>query len=175
MALCNYIGIVASENELSNIESTKDVKDRYMLSDKARDAVKLIELAQEGKCGEITHSDFNLVKNHLIVLTALENGQRTGALLNMKLDEFETRHVSEDGTTAISVLNHKTMKSSGAAIIILNAQLSKMFETYVKLFRAPFAKCPNIFIKPNGDPLTHPTFANSIKSQMDNDITLTKI
>lgn len=74
--------------------------------------------------------DFCLLRDYIITNLCLDNASRTGALSNMTLGEFENSSPHESGTQ-VRVLMHKTVATSGPAILCFTASLKEATDSYV--------------------------------------------
>ena len=59
-----------------------------------------------------------MIRDYLVISVCMDNASRTGAIANMRVEEV--KKADRDGDSIlITVLDHKTMETSGSAILVL--------------------------------------------------------
>ena len=82
----------------------------------------------------ITMKQYTTVRDYLLTYLRLDNGSRTGALANMTMREFD--HAKEKkGSFIVGVFEHKTVATSGPAMICFSADIYKESVLFVKNLR----------------------------------------
>ena len=90
------------------------------------------------------------MRDHLFVCVHFGNGHRSGVSANMMLKEFK-RVQQQGGNYIIHVMKHKTIKTSGPALVTLTETQFKWLEIYVKKIRAQVKpKVDNVFLSWSG-------------------------
>lgn len=151
----------------------------YMKSDKARRVLQIHAKTMEDQSFEACYaSDAALVRNHLMVVLGLSNNQRSGAVINMTLSEFDSSVISGDKVT-ILVRHHKTFRTYGHARLVMTAQLHLMLKMYVEHIRPQYtgtsANYVPLFLTSTGEQMSNSSFASIIKSTTGcRDATMTK-
>ena len=88
-------------------------------------------------CSEIQHATlkhFSNSRDYLLMYLCLDNASRTGALANMTLNELQ-KAMFDGGVYKVAVVDHKTLETSGPAIIVFTSDLYKEARTYVQYMR----------------------------------------
>ena len=88
------------------------------------------------------------------------NTHRLGAIIHMRVDEFEKR-VEVEGRVMIRVEHHKTATTYGAAKTVFNKELEKLVKTYICHLR-PQTEAKELFITSHGARYTD--YVHKIKS-----------
>ena len=105
------------------------------------------------------------LRNHIITLLSLANANRSGVLTEMTLDDY--RHGQYvDGFRVVSVVNHKTVSTHGAANICVSPMEEDLIAGYL-LLRAniDLANTNNrFFVTISGGPMSQSNIAYAISS-----------
>ena len=119
-------------------------------------AIKLIGMSEDSTQG-ITQTDYVTVCDYILADITLKNAHRSGALANMKLNEFKAARLV-DGEYVVSVTEHKTAVTYGAAKVVLSPSLQHYVAVYCEKFRSQVIsadkKLPELFLSWHGLPLT---------------------
>ena len=115
-------------------------------SEKARELFK--EFSE--KACAVSCNGFWSMRDHLFVCIHFGNRDRSGVSANMMLKEFKGAQ-QQGGNYIIHVMKHKTIKTSGPALVTLTTTQFKWLEIYVKKIRAQVKpKVDNVFLSRSG-------------------------
>ena len=116
------------------------------------EAKSLISLAKLSPGKVFCRREFCLIRDYLMVEIGLANAHRSGVVVNMKVPEFLKGKLVQD-KFIISVWDHKTVESYGAAPVTIDQSLFDEIATFVKHIRPQVdsAKSENVFLSWNGD------------------------
>ena len=120
-------------------------------SEAVKSAIKLIGFASEKKV--LTHKEFILVRDYLLVTTLYENSSRPGPLENCLISRFKqaTYNKPNDRYT-ILVDKHKTTRHHGPAELAVTSRIYSYLQIYLLHIRPNFAAAGEeaLFIKDDG-------------------------
>ncbi|XP_065679511.1 uncharacterized protein LOC124814412 isoform X1 [Hydra vulgaris] len=109
-------------------------------------------------------TDYCCVRDHLLTILIFSNAPRSGVLARMTVTQFEKAVIS-DNRAVISVKDHKTFSTYGAAKIQILEEHYKWVNTFIKKFRACLPiQCDNVFLARSGRPLS----PGDISKRLDN-------
>ena len=132
-------------DHLISPEQVKMYEDSFQ-SEKARELFKKFS---ENDC-TVSCNEFWSMRDHLFVCIHFGNGHRSGVSANMMLKEFKKAH-KQNGNYIIHVMNHKTIKTSGPAMVTLTETQFKWLGIYVEKIRPQVKpKVDNVFVSWNG-------------------------
>lgn len=101
----------------------------YSISQAARVVIKMMGNVAESVP---TAAQFADIRAHMIVTVLINNGQRSGALLNCTLDQFASgKHI--ESCFIMKVAEHKTSTSHGYARLTISEQEFRHLKSYVTL------------------------------------------
>eukprot|EP00111_Clytia_hemisphaerica_P021907 TCONS_00064402-protein len=112
---------------------------------------------------------FTNSRDFILISLCLDNAQRSGAMGNMTLNEFNKGTVHEDGIYKVSVVNHKTLDSNGPANLVFTPELYHETENYVKYMRnsldgiSKTKECP-VFVSWSGNKMSSSMVTTQMKS-----------
>ena len=119
----------------------RDIENLLTSSDfKALDESELVHYAKKTlenfkNCQkEPTLKQFTTIRDYIIMYLCINNASRTGALANMTCREF-SKATNENGSYRVSVFNHKTVATSGPAVIVFTSKLYAEALVYFQRFR----------------------------------------
>ncbi len=87
---------------------------------------------QEYTGSVVSQSDFLDVRDHLIVTLLTENGQRSGSVCNLTLQEFEQIQEKEE-RFIIRVAKHKTVATFGSARLVFDQKICRQLHLYAHM------------------------------------------
>lgn len=126
-----------------------------------RDAVSTAErLASDGG-GLATGGEFRRLRDYVLIEVARSNGQRSGAVLHMTVDEFD-RSSAVHGHHVVHVACHKTSSTYGSARLVLSDETHRHAATLVTVRSGVVPRsCPYLFATASGGslPASHLTTA----------------
>ena len=104
----------------------------------------------------LSKTDYQLVRNYLILECLVNNGQRSGVISNVTLRDFRraSKTLDKDGVlmyVTVRVSNHKTSQK-GPARLVLNRGLWWRFRVFIDKFRRPCSS-EELFTTYDGLPL----------------------
>ena len=118
-----------------------------------------------------------LVRNHLMVTLGFANSQRTGAIINAMVSEFEGAIKTGDTYTML-VRHHKTFHTHGHTRLVMSLSQHTMMNTYKQHIRPQYkgktAKDVTLFLTLAGEQMVHSTYAKVVQSLMGPNVTMTK-
>ena len=74
------------------------------------------------------------------ILMGIENGQRAGAIAQLKLPQWFDRIMHADGTATITVDFHKTAEDHGPVALTLSPDLQKLADRFITFVRPLLVK-----------------------------------
>ena len=86
---------------------------------------------------EPTLKEFTLARDYIMMYICIDNASRTGAIANMTINEFKNAKIQK-GSYIVSVIDHKTIITSGPACLVLRAELYKETLNYFRQLRQSF-------------------------------------
>ena len=157
----NQIGIESAKKKMLQINKliTPDKVNKYVASEEYRRAYKILAEC-DGDGFILTQKSFAIVRNYLLFNLNKRNGNRAGVLGEMTIDTYNTKkrmHCKETGMTQcmITIMNHKTLASSGPAKIALTPLLVTQMDIYRDYIRPVVAGDSEFFFTTyRGMPLT---------------------
>uniref|UniRef100_A0A7M5V265 Uncharacterized protein n=2 Tax=Clytia hemisphaerica TaxID=252671 RepID=A0A7M5V265_9CNID len=134
-------------------------------------------LASKHVQAHISMTNFVSGRDYLLTSLCLDNASRSGALANMTLEEFKKGSVVE-GSYNISVIDHKTLDTSGPCVIALEDDLYKALKIYIKYFRNKLeginrSKTSPVFVSWSGNKMSSSMVTGQIKSYWSKCVGLT--
>ena len=101
--------------DLSRIPTPNDLRNLDM-SNLRKEALKLLS-SLSSTYKEPSRREFCLVRDYLFTYVIFDNGSRSGCVANMTLKEFRKAEAQPNGYYIISVMDHKTVATSGPAML----------------------------------------------------------
>ena len=126
------------QEDLHKLTTPEEMK-QFDVSEPARKAVKLFERLQ-GSHFRLRYNEYVLLSDYLISYLCLNNGSRTGAIAWMRKDNVK-KAVHKNGSMAVSVLWHKTVRKSGPAILSMEQSVYNRLGIFVDKVRPRFLHC----------------------------------
>lgn len=119
--------------DLSRLPSPEEIR-QLDTSDHRKEAIKLLSTFS---CTEREPSrrEFCLVRDYLLTYIILDNGSRSGCVANMILKEFRRAEAQSNGSYVISVMDHKTIASSGPAMLSINEAIMRHLRVFILKLR----------------------------------------
>jgi len=162
---CGKHNLKKMNDDLNRLLKPQQIQ-QFKSSHIAISAIKIIGLCDLDKhC--ITQAEYVTVRDFLLTHIAIANANRSGVLANMTMKQFhEARLV--DGQYVVSVDDHKTSGSYGAAKVVLTAALHSWMAVYAKDIRAQVVshKAANhsMFLSWNGESLSSGQITRAVQS-----------
>ena len=118
----------------------------------ARKAIKLFCQVSEDPAFEVALLEFTNLRDYLMTIIALANAHRSGVSANMTLTEFKRAKIDpKSGNVLMHVMNHKTLRKHGPAVVCLTKHKFRYLELFVNQVRPKVgSNCQNVFITWNG-------------------------
>jgi len=150
---------------ISNI-TDETLHSKYLKSTKYSEAQALLE---NRRPWTLNFEDRLRCRNHLMAMIGFTNAQRSGCIINMQLDEYNTRS-SSDGAAVVLVQQHKTFRTHGHARIVISEALEDAINTYIKFLRPKYTGTGEepLFLTADGDGLSHSALSKAIKTATGN-------
>ena len=128
--------------ETQSLLLTRERYLQYQTSQEYREAVKILAAADEDPNLQLTPKSFNCARDMLLFCINVRNGNRTGDLANMKVEEFNNRNKCHDRASgeveyAIDIKENKTYSDFGYAKLVITPTLNHEMEIFLSRFR-PF-------------------------------------
>ena len=102
-------------------------------SEPVRNAIKLLA-SFIGASRLVKKYEYTLIRDYLLTSLCMDNASRTGAIANMRVEEV--KRAERDGDSMlITVLDHKTMETSGPAILVLPIVTFNYLDIFLKAIR----------------------------------------
>ncbi len=123
-------------------------------SEIVRSAIKIVGNFMSSSGMHLRKREYTTVRDYLISILCTDNGSRTGAIANMTIEEV--RRAEKDGDAMlITVLDHKTLQSTGPAILVLSLATFSYLDVFIQKIRGqvPIAHPKygdNVFLRWNG-------------------------
>jgi len=101
---------------------------------------------------------------------AVRNAHRSGVLINFVTDNYDKRMVAEDGNIVITVCNHKTSSTHGAATICVSPEEGQLLAGYLNMRNCLLQNAPSkhVFLSQTGNPMTQSTVVSALSSSFGN-------
>ena len=115
--------------DLSRIPTPNDLRNLDM-SNLRKEAIKLLS-SLSSTYKEPSRREFCLVRDYLLTYVIFDNGSRSGCVANMTLKEFRKAEAQPNGYYIISVMDHKTVATSGPAMLSINDVIMRHLRTFV--------------------------------------------
>ena len=118
-----------------------------------RDAMRIAEqLASDGD-RLVTASEFRRLRDYVLIEVARSNGQRSGGVLEMTVDEFH-RSSAGHGHGVVHMACHKTSTTYGSARLVLSEEYHRPAATFVTVRSGIVPQtCPYLFATASGGSL----------------------
>lgn len=118
--------------------------------------------------GDMSLLKFSNVRDFIMISLCLDNGSRTGAIANMTIGEF-TNGKYQDQTYRVHVIDHKTLDTSGPAVLSFSKDLLYEAEIYFNHFRNELdgtftANSSKFFVSWNGNTLSSSMVTTQLNS-----------
>ena len=153
------------DRDLNKLVTPLDVTG-FERSEAAVKAIKILGTS-ENSSQLLVQTDYVTVRDYLLAEVALKNANRSGVLANMMVSEFRAARVVE-GQYVVSVAEHKTCTTYGAAKIVLSHSLYHYITIYCNNFRSQVISAgnnpPQLFLSWNGMPLASGQFTRTLQS-----------
>ena len=120
------------KNELKQLEemiTTADIT-KFDQSDHVKECKKSLQSFCKLSIGKYTS-----VRDYIMISICLDNASRTGAIANMTLGEFKRAVQGKENIASVRVLNHKTVDTSGPAVLSFSKKLFEEANTFLTHFR----------------------------------------
>ena len=118
----------------------------YLQSDHAAYAERVLHRCNDSAFAQPSTYDFLVARNHLLVLMCIRNAHRSGVLINFVTDDYDKRMVAEDGNIVITVCNHKTSSTHGAATICVSHEEGQLLAGYLNMRNCLLQNAPSIHV-----------------------------
>ena len=132
----------------------------------SRKAIKLFGQADNSTSYNTTHLEYTNMRDFLLTIIALANAHRSGVAANMTIKEF--RNATFDATSGnalIRVMNHKTRRKHGPAVVCLPQQKYRFLEIFVDNVRPQIGSdLQNVFLTWKGNNLESGAVSKQINS-----------
>ena len=116
----------------------------YMQSDSAAEARKLFSKYELNPPSHLTRHEYCLMRDYLIFMIEFRVTHCDGVLLNMTLNEFNTRvwtnGDNDDGQFQVRVAHHKTATTKGVARVCLTKEIFSDLTTFARHVRPYIAQ-----------------------------------
>ncbi|XP_066916088.1 uncharacterized protein [Clytia hemisphaerica] len=154
------------KNEVKQIQEMLTPDDILKFDQSAQVKSTLASLCS--KPSSLSMTNFVNARDYIITSMCLDNAARSGALANMTLHEFKNGLVDGDSFN-ISVIDHKTLDTSGPCVISLTAELYKSAKVYIRHMRNKLdgvdkSKTSPVFVSWNGNKMSSSMVTGQIKS-----------
>ena len=103
-------------------------------SEPVRAAIKMIA-SFTASSKAVKKYEYTLVRDYIITSLCMDNASRTGAIANMRLEEVGRAEKSGD-SMLITVLDHKTLETSGPAILALPVATFNYLDIFLNKMRS---------------------------------------
>jgi len=162
---CAKHNLKKMNDDLNTLLKPEDIH-QFKSSQIALSAIKIIGLFAGGTyC--ITQAEYVTVRDFLLTHVAIANANRSGVLANMTMKQFNVARLV-DGKYVVSVDDHNTSGSYGAAKVVLTGALHSWVAVYAKDIRAQVvshkAVTHNMFLSWNGESLTSGQITRAVQS-----------
>ena len=99
-----------------------------------------------------------------------KNAHRSGMLVNFVIDDNDKQMVAEDGNIVITVCNHKTSSTHGAATICISYEEGQLLDGYLNMRDCLMPNVPSthVFLSHTGTPMTQSTVTSALSSLFSN-------
>ena len=130
---------------------------KFDSSEPVRRAIKIIA-SYTGSTRPIKKGEYTCARDYLLTSLCIDNASRTGAIANITMQEVE--RAERDGESMlISVLNHKTLETSGPAVLCLPLTTFGHLNIFIKQMRSQISIAKletgsNVFLSWTGQPMT---------------------
>ena len=96
-----------------------------------------INLLSQFSCNgkPINRKDYCHARDYLLTYIIMDNASRSGCISNMTLKEYQNAEVQDDGSYIISVMDHKTVATSGPAMLSITDVIMRHLNTFVNKIR----------------------------------------
>lgn len=147
---------------------TPDQIKQFETSKAARDVVCLLGQLSSAHNIQITHAQYTLIRDFLLVEISIDNANRAGALSNMTVAEYD-RMAKESDEFVVLVKNHKTVSTYGPTRIVFSPKLKSWMDVFLREVRLKFTpsntgpdKC--VSKTSSGEPMVSSQINKAIKS-----------
>ena len=143
--------------------TTADIT-KFNLSDHVNHCKKLLS----SFC-ELSIINFASVRDYIMTSLCLDNASRTGAIANMTIGEFKKATQGKGDVSSVSVLDHKTVETSGPAVLSFSKNLFDEANTYMSYFRNKLdgintGDNAKVFVSWNGNTMSSSMVTMQLKS-----------
>eukprot|EP00112_Aurelia_sp_Birch-Aquarium-sp1_P015564 Seg3463.1 transcript_id=Seg3463.1/GoldUCD/mRNA.D3Y31 product="hypothetical protein" protein_id=Seg3463.1/GoldUCD/D3Y31 len=121
------------EEDLENIAGQEDFE-AFEKSEPVRRAIKILS-EYMGASPAITNKDFTCARDYIISSLLIANAPRSGAIANMTVESVE-KAVADGDTMVVTVRDHKTLQTSGPAMICIPKVIFTYLNIYLTKMRA---------------------------------------
>ena len=136
-------------DDYENLVSPEHLE-KYQSSEIVMETLKLFDICKNDDNYEISGNDFWKMRDHLFVCIHFSNGHRAGVSANFMLHEYERAKYINDHYI-MHVLDHKTVKTAGPAMITLTPEQFALLQIYITKVRSRIrATVSNVFVSWTG-------------------------
>ena len=154
------------EEELRDVLVTPEQLAIFEQGELARNAIKLFALASENVKFQLGMLEYTNVRDYMFTTIALLNAHRSGVSSNMTLKEFKCAKEDEKSHDfLIRVMNHKTRRFYGPAVVVLPKQKYELLKIFVEVVRSKITTSSDlVFLSWNGKPMQSGGVSKQINS-----------
>lgn len=114
---------------------TPEMVELFDRSELALAAIKCLGTLADGRLNNVSMTEYVAVRDFLLTQIVITNANRSGALANMTIEEFQSAR-KVDGSHVVSVVHHKTSYMYGPAKIVLSPLLFSWMSLFVESVRS---------------------------------------
>jgi len=156
---------VKMDSDFNKLVTPEDVA-QFHKSEPATTAIKLIGASEDGS-RSLVQTEYITVRDYILAEVALKNANRSGVLAHMTVNELLAARLV-DGQYVVSVAEHKTATTYGAAKVVLTPSLHQYMTVYCVKFRSQVVPANNtpseLFLSWNGLPMTSGQITRCLQS-----------
>ena len=130
-----------AETEQQLVPKVASAMAAYDSTNHRRAAIRLLYMFGNDHHATPSGTQFTQTRDYLVLELLRQNGQRSGAILNATLDEFETIRKFDEDSYILKVKKHKTAATYGSARLCMSSDLYTELDTWVTVVRSKYLKC----------------------------------
>ena len=119
--------------DLAKLPSPEEIK-ALDNSDHKNDTIKILNYFQCHRSAP-SRKQYCQVRDYLITYAILDNASRSGGVANMTMEEYEAVELQPDGSSIISIKDHKTAATSGPAMLCVTESYLHHLTIFVEQMR----------------------------------------
>jgi len=156
---------VKMDSDLNKLVTPEAVA-QFHKSEPATTAIKLIGASEDGS-QSLVQTEYITVRDYILAEIALKNANRSSVLAHMTVNELLAARLV-DGQYVVSVAEHKTATTYGAAKVVLTPSLHQYVTVYCVKFWSLIVTADNspseLFLSWNGLPVTSGQITRCLQS-----------